>query len=361
MQVVNRRATHFSLFTCRCVNVRRRSIVNTRGFASSKKVPTGQRNTQASSLLSQALDQRQSAAQDAQSDSAGPFMLGSIKRSGPAPKKWNELSTKGKGMRTFLHCCFVARSNTPEMAVVRSTARTSNLIVIITGAGLTALLAYTLLSDLFSPNSPTVKYGEACKMISQSIEVQENLPGSLVFHNNPTSSERPRHRNRHVSSQLFIDRSGREHLILHFYARVSPESPSWYSKEGYIGRTLESMYGLVEGHWSWDDIGNWTTEAAQNTKRKARDLFHYLIGNSESSSKPSFPYPHMDTPGHRQTHIGGSGSTGGIWSGITGIFSGVGKSLGGGGRSRGYEKDEQAIHFEEAEIHCDLFKVLFSS
>ena len=76
MQVVNQRATHFSLFTYRCVNVRRGSIVNTRGFASSKKVPTGQRNTQASSLLSQALDQRQSAAQDAQSDSAGPFMLG---------------------------------------------------------------------------------------------------------------------------------------------------------------------------------------------------------------------------------------------------------------------------------------------
>ena len=105
---------------------------------------------------------------------------------------------------------------------------------------------------------------------------------------------------------------------------------------------------------------------ASATKRmergsRIRDLFHYLIGNSESSSKPSFPYPHMDTPGHRQTHIGGSGSTGGIWSGITGIFSGVGKSLGGGGRSRGYEKDEQAIHFEEAEIHCDLFKVFFSS
>ena len=53
----------------------------------------------------------------------------------------------------------------------RATARTSNLAVILVGAGLTGLLAYALTSELFSANSPTVLYNEACERIKASPRV----------------------------------------------------------------------------------------------------------------------------------------------------------------------------------------------
>ena len=53
-------------------------------------------------------------------------------------------------------------------AVVRTTARTSNLLVILAGAGFSIVLIYALTSELFSPNSPTVLYDKACKLIKAS-------------------------------------------------------------------------------------------------------------------------------------------------------------------------------------------------
>jgi len=54
---------------------------------------------------------------------------------------------------------------------MRTTARTTNLGVILLGAGLSALLIYSLTSELFSKNSPTVLYGDACERIKQSTNV----------------------------------------------------------------------------------------------------------------------------------------------------------------------------------------------
>lgn len=55
---------------------------------------------------------------------------------------------------------------------MRTTARTTNLGVILLGAGLSALLIYSLTSELFSNNSPTVIYGDACERIEQSERVR---------------------------------------------------------------------------------------------------------------------------------------------------------------------------------------------
>jgi import inner membrane translocase subunit TIM21 len=54
---------------------------------------------------------------------------------------------------------------------MRTTARTTNLTVILFGAGLSAVLIYALTSELFSKNSPTVLYGDACEKIKDSPEV----------------------------------------------------------------------------------------------------------------------------------------------------------------------------------------------
>ena len=55
--------------------------------------------------------------------------------------------------------------------VFRTTARTSNLGVVLLGAGLFAVLTYALTSELFSRNSPTVLYGEACEKIKNAPRV----------------------------------------------------------------------------------------------------------------------------------------------------------------------------------------------
>ena len=55
--------------------------------------------------------------------------------------------------------------------VARTTARTSNLVVILAGAGLSIVLIYALTSEMFSPNSPTVLYNKACKLIKASPQV----------------------------------------------------------------------------------------------------------------------------------------------------------------------------------------------
>ena len=59
---------------------------------------------------------------------------------------------------------------------MRATARTTNLTVILFGAGLTTVLIYALTSELFSRNSPTVLYNEACERIKSSPRVCEYSP-----------------------------------------------------------------------------------------------------------------------------------------------------------------------------------------
>lgn len=62
-------------------------------------------------------------------------------------------------------------------AVVRTTARTTNLLVILFGAGFSAMLVYALTSELFSKNSATVLYGQACELIKSSDKVRPRCLG----------------------------------------------------------------------------------------------------------------------------------------------------------------------------------------
>ena len=117
------------------------------------------RETPASSLLSSSLDRaasREGLSHNARLDSLGPFPLGI----GPNPayqtkqKPWKQLSTKGK--------------------VARTTARTTNLTVILFGGAFTCVLAYALATELFAKNSPTKLYEDACQKITASPEVRHS-------------------------------------------------------------------------------------------------------------------------------------------------------------------------------------------
>ncbi|THH09883.1 hypothetical protein EW145_g1725 [Phellinidium pouzarii] len=284
-----------------------------------------------------ALDQRQSMARGAQADTAGPFTLGMARPPLGAQqnvKKWSELSTKGKVMRT--------------------TERTSNLTVILVGAGLTVVLVYALASELFARNSPTVLYGQACSRIQKSEKIAEHLPGPLTFHNNPPSSTRPRHRNRQVPSQLAIDSSGREHLLLNFYISTSAE-------EGRLARVRAALRSLREGSWpSWDwnldtnmnvNVAGAAEWAREVDSARASGPRYPLASESEHPSGGAVPAV------RRETHIGRSESGGGLWASVTGLFSGIGKGVrGSGSSSSGVKAEVRSEIYEEGEVHCDLVK-----
>lgn len=129
-----------------------------------------------SSLLTSTLDQKQRGNIQGQNDSVGPFALGvqPSLRHGEKVKKWSELSTGGKGMcNAYLPIYVLTLKN---ITVTRAAARSSNLAVILIGAGFSAMLIYALTSELFSRNSPTVLYGDACDRIKASPRVSDPSP-----------------------------------------------------------------------------------------------------------------------------------------------------------------------------------------
>lgn len=279
-----------------------------------------------SSLLSQALDQRHRAAR--RDDNVGPFQLGIVP---PTPeevgnvKKWSQLSAGGK--------------------VARATARATSLTVILFGAGLSAVLIYALTSELFSRNSPTVLYNEACEMIKSSPRVARYLPGPLMFHNNPPSSLRPRHRNHQVASQIVLDASGQEHLLLNFYvqSRASDPNPSTTSSD--------QSYVTSIGNWikhvseiSWDEA----KETAESVSESAHRLVRYLAGKPE----PARPRAATSV---EETKEKEKGKEKGSWWGLAGVFGGLRNSLG-GGVHEGVERSVDGRVWTDGEVHADLVK-----
>lgn len=84
----------------------------------------------------------------------------------------NGLSSVPEAKVRPLKFSFLNHSSQPNtVLVIRTGARTTNLTVILLGAGFSALLVYSLTTELFSKNSPTVLYGDACKRITASPQV----------------------------------------------------------------------------------------------------------------------------------------------------------------------------------------------
>ncbi|TFY77433.1 hypothetical protein EWM64_g6578 [Hericium alpestre] len=283
-----------------------------------------------SKLLSQALDQKQRAAR--REDSVGPFQLGLSPQSFNGDvkvKKWSELSTGGKA--------------------ARATARTTNFTVILLGAGLTAVLGYALTSELFSKNSPTVLYSEACEKIKSSPRVSRYLQGPLVFHNNPPSTTRPRHRNRHVSSQIAVDSSGREHMLLNFYVQARPSGADDTSYiDSAVSWTKEAASALPD--LTLDDTVSWTKNQTEQAKYWAKELFHYLTGDPVPPKGVALD---SVTSGKRQDHKQQEEKRG-YWGSFTGLFG----SIKGSSRSGGTEIADSSSSklWQEGEVHADLVR-----
>jgi import inner membrane translocase subunit TIM21 len=183
------------------------------------------------------------------------------------------------------------------------------------------------------------------------VQVAKYLPGSLVFHNNPPSVLRPRHRNRHVSSQIVLDSSGREHMLLNFYVQANPHSldqdaSHFESASSWLKTTATTLSEI-----SWQEARDWTVLQSQETVDSAKDLLRYLSGDPVSSkSRTSQVSIHVS----QKPEIP-SGKKG-FWGNVTGLFG----SLRGGGRKGPYEGTLDAGHgrvWEEGEVHADLVRV----
>ncbi|KAJ6519494.1 TIM21-domain-containing protein [Mycena sanguinolenta] len=197
----------------------------------------------------------------------GPFQLGlglgqPAVQSGEKIPKWSELSTAGK--------------------VKRTTARTTNLTVILAGAGLSAVLIYCLTSELFSKNSPSVLYGDACERIKASSKLAKYLDGPPRFYLEPPAAVRPRHRNRHVSSSIRVDATGREHMFLNFYIQSQPQKASW--SESISSWTQDKLSLSMD----MDDLIAWAQDSALAAWDRSKEAFNFLSG------APS-PPPPIDT------------------------------------------------------------------
>ncbi|KAF9036514.1 hypothetical protein BDZ89DRAFT_1011452 [Hymenopellis radicata] len=277
--------------------------------------------TGTSSDLFQTLDTTRRRA--SQHDTAGPFPIGiSQSFGGERPTKWSELSLGGKMKRT--------------------TARTSNTIVILFGAGLSVVLIYCLTTELWSSNSPTVLHNEACERVRKSPQIAKFLHGPLTFHNTAiqTSSERPKSRmgSHQISSEVVVDSNGRRHMYLNFFIKghlpgATSSSDSYY----------ESITSWIEGKasrlpaMSMESITTWTKDQSTHLSQQFRQVFKYLIG------APS-PLPqNVSTPTHIENAQKEEGKA---WQ-VAGIFSSL-------RRTKSNPEPPEGQVFTDGEGHAEL-------
>ncbi|KAK2462038.1 hypothetical protein APHAL10511_006501 [Amanita phalloides] len=260
----------------------------------------------------------------------GPFQLGISQdtlRQGKKPKKWSELTSGGK--------------------VLRTTERSTNLIVILLGAGLSALLIYSLTTELFSKNSPTVLYNDACERIKASPKMTKYMNGPLTFHNNPPLTYRPRHRNRHVTSQVMVDIHGNEHMILTFYVQGKPE--------GWMPPSSEMSILEITHAWTRDKYENlsnfkldesleWSKDQVEAALEKLKDLFRYLSGMEKPVLPPIPPAVQEAANVQRKNERG-------AWN-----FAGIFSSLRGSKRTSREAVRSGGQIFTDGEVHADLIR-----
>lgn len=176
-------------------------------------------------------------------------------------------------------------------------------------------------------------------------KVARYLHGPLTFHNNPPSSTRPRHRNRHVTSQIVLDAYGQEHMILSFYVKGRPEGSeeSEFSNLESAERWLQEKVAALPD-MKLEDAVQWSRECASDVRDKSIRAFRYLSG------APPPPAPtatvaerHVEQPQKKETSA---------WD-FVGLFSGLRSQS---RKSPGSTADEHRT-FTEGDVHADLIRV----
>jgi import inner membrane translocase subunit TIM21 len=184
------------------------------------------------------------------------------------------------------------------------------------------------------------------------VQVAKYLPGLLVFHNNPPSALRPRHRNRHVSSQIVLDPSGREHMLLNFYVQANSHSPDQDASYFELASAWLDNAVTNFSEFSWWEARDWIMLHTQETVDSAKDLFRYLSGDPVPSKSAA---AQVSLPTSRKQGSP-TDSGNGFWNSFAGLFG----SLRGGAGKGPYEGALDTGHgnvWQEGEVHADLVRV----
>lgn len=180
------------------------------------------------------------------------------------------------------------------------------------------------------------------------LQVAKYLRGPLSFHNNPPSVNRPRHRNRHVQSQVSPDSAGREHMHLHFYVQGRPlGSPSPPSELSYFVSLVEwtrHKYSMLS-ELTLDESIAWAKDCSGDVRERSKRLFRYLSGKPLPPSPLHSPVPEpIYVPKKDEDHV---------WS-FAGLFSGLRGPKGLHPTSNREPVDQV---WTDGEIHADFIRV----
>lgn len=130
---------------------------------------------------------------------SGPFPMGVGLGSSARTKKWAPWKDLGFGGK-----------------LVRTTAQTGNLTVVLFGGALFLLLTWSLTTELFSRDSPTVLLNEAMDLIDDSEVIDLHLLRPFTFTHLPSASSS--RRSSPVQSQVMRNpETGNEHLVMRFW------------------------------------------------------------------------------------------------------------------------------------------------
>ncbi|KAF9927580.1 Mitochondrial import inner membrane translocase subunit Tim21 [Linnemannia zychae] len=77
------------------------------------------------------------------------------------------------------------------------------------------IIGYAIVSELFGSNSDTHIFGDALEKVRNNEQLKEIIGSPMMGHGEPSSSKR--RRNRRIHSQVVLDQSGNEHLLMRFY------------------------------------------------------------------------------------------------------------------------------------------------
>lgn len=163
---------------------------------------------------------------------------------------------------------------------------------------------------------------------------------------------RPRHRNRHVSSQIFVDSTGRDHMILNFYVQGKPPG-----SVSFLHKDPSESYVDAVVHWTgdkasalsklnFDEAVEWTKDRTTGIWERSKGVFRYLSG----APLPPLSLPDSPPVDVKEAKPESTGRS------LFGMFSGLR-----GTRTNSSEsKRMNGELWTDGEVHADLVRVRLS-
>jgi mitochondrial import inner membrane translocase subunit TIM21 len=158
-----------------------------------------------------------------------------------------------------------------------------------------------------------------------------------------------------VSSQIYMDSTGREHMFLSFYVSSSPSSSAiLHESDSYLdvaSAWVHSRWDAIQGV-SFDEAMEWAKERGEQAWESSRRSLRYLVGQPLSTA--------ITLPEKKSNqHDGENEQDQGVWGKLTGMFGGI-KGLRGGTHGDGVDEGVKAADgkvFAEGEVYAELVKV----